>query len=247
MKKNLLICIAYHHSPDRLQYINEVLENIQENYKCSFDIIIDTNTDIVGIPFNFEGINIITHPDLSHPFNLTQTHRQHFKDNIDNYENFMYIEDDMKVPYENYLSYLEKFKFMYPKYVPSFVRIETKDGEKYVSDVIKQHQITGDNIIIIGSEIFFSFPFPENYFGCYIATQQSLKDRVDKNFTRLHDSRERAASFFVWEQDIKGLVEVAFVGDKWRVKENCYIYHLPNNYIESTMPNGKIKVNEIFI
>lgn len=248
MKKDLLICLAFHYNhpnDERFDYFWKVYENISKNYKGTVDIIIDTNSPYLYHSVKLENVTIFLHENMAHPFHLTMKHREHFAMEIDNYNTFYYSEEDMLLPYENYLSYHEKFKFMYPKYVPSFIRIEYKDGQEYVSDVIKQHN-SSDRIIING-RTFFAFPFPENYFACYIATRQSLFENMDKDFTRLHDSREKAASFFVWEKNKTGLVEIELKNGKYVVCENSYVYHLPNNYIDSTMPNAKIKVNEIFI
>lgn len=252
MKKDLLICIAYHCADnDRVKYLNKVLLNIYETYKCSFDIIIDSN-EWYPPELNGDNIKWQQHKNLSHPFHLTQMHRQHFKDNIDNYENFMYIEDDMKFPYENYLSYLEKFKFMYPKYIPSFIRIEYKDGQEYVSDVPVSQNITADKIISFGERRFFAIPFPFHYHAFWVMPQKELKESLTTDFTKLDDSRERAATYPMWELKKIGLVEIELTGNignlNYQVKQDCYSYHLPNNYALNTgdFPNGKLLVKDIF-
>lgn len=111
IKKDLLICIAYHHSEERLKYLKVLLDNFSNNYKCSFDVIIDTNESFF-VDWNFHFVQVYVNRDLIHPFHLAWQHRKHMKENIDNYENFLYIENDILLPYENYLNYLENFNLL---------------------------------------------------------------------------------------------------------------------------------------
>ena len=247
MKKDLLIAIAFHYAPERIKYLDAVLKNIYDNYKCTFDIIIDSNMwDIEELNGKMNNY-VFTHPNLLHPFHLTMCHRQHFVYQIERYDNFAYFEDDMLLPYENYLSYLEKFKFMYPKYVPSFIRLEFKEGEAYVSDVPVAQQIK--DVVIFEGRTFFALPFPFHYHGFWIMPQKELKESLTASFTKLDDSRERAATYPMWELKKRGLIEITDVSGKWQVAENCYSYHLPNNYALNTgdFPNGKLLVKDIFI
>lgn len=238
----LLVCIAAHYAPERIKYLEQVLSALIE-YKCDVDVIIDTND------FNFPLIDSASHkrfvhPNLAHPFHLTQMHRQHFKEQIENYDWFMYLEDDMLVPWDNFLSYTEKFEMLWPMFVPSFFRIEERGGEQYVSDVIQKHP---PQYIQLGDKFYFEFPFPQNYHAFWIASKQALKETITNKFTKLHDSRERAASYFNWELNKPALVEIELIHSKWQIKEDCFAYHLPNNYIDSDMLNGKILVKEVFI
>src|SRR6185503_19269888 len=168
-------------------------------------------------------------------------HRHHIKDNIDNYENFMYIENDILVPYENYLNYLENFKLLYPKYVPSFIRIEEKGGVEYVSDVLEKQNL---NVISIGDKVFTALPFPYNYHGFWIMPQKELRESINEDFIMLSDGREFNAMWVGWGLGKPALVEI----ENGQVSEKCYSYHLLNNYaLANGCKNGKIKAKEIFI
>lgn len=250
MKNSLLICIAFHYIPDRLQYLVSILNNFIDNYKVSLKIIIDTNVDYLDLSGSFSGssIEITPHTELEHPFHLTWMHRKHIKENIDNYDNFMYAEDDELIPFSNYISYIEKFKMMWPQYVPSFVRIEKKDGLDYISDVPIQQDIKSLGIIEIEGRKFVSFPFPLNYCGMWCMPQSSLKETIKDNFVRMDDGREFAASYTNWEIGKKPLIEVYEKNRKWFISPDCYLYHLPNNYaLSEGTPNGKIKIENVFI
>lgn len=247
--KDLLICIPFHQAFD-IKRTRILLDNIGAytfKYGCSVDIIIDTNeSPFVGITKN-SIVEIFEHKTLAHPFHLTSFHRQHFKDNIENYKNFMYIEDDMLLPYQNYLSYLEKFRFLWPGFVPSFVRIEKKDTIEYISDIPERHNLT-KNIIEINGRIFTSFKFPHNYHAFWIMPQKELRESMTEDFTTLSDFREKNASYPSWQLHKPPLVELEKIDGKYFIKKDCYSYHLPNNYaLSPDSPNAKLTPEEIFI
>ncbi len=178
-KGSLLICIAFHYAPERIKYLDKVLNELLTNYHGNIHIIIDTNTFDLE-PLNSNGrIQVFVHENLEHPFHLTWMHRKHIKHSIDAFDNFMYVEDDMLIPYENYLNYLENFKLLWPNYVPSFVRIEQKDGENFISDIPEQQEL---NKVEIGGKSFNEFKFPYNYHAFWIMPQKELKETMKDDF-----------------------------------------------------------------
>lgn len=250
MKKYLLVCIAHHYSLDRLAYLMYNVLHIISDYGNDVKIIIDTNSDyLLNTYFStHSNVEVFVHNDLLHPFHLTWWHRQHIKDNIDNYYNFMYVEDDIYLPFANYISYLEKFKMLWPTYVPSFIRVEKKDSIEYMSDVPEKHKIKESDIINIEGRKFISFRFPHNYHGFWIMPAQELKETIKNDFVKFTDGREFAASYTAWELGKKPLVEIYEKDGKYFISPSCYSYHLPNNYaLSKDSPNGKIKVEDIFI
>lgn len=241
MNKSLLICIAFHYVPERVKYLIQVINYIQAFYEVSFDIIVDTNIDKGHIA---PGIKFVIHSGLEHPFHLTSCHRQHMKDNINKYDNFMYIEDDILVPYENYLNYIENFKLLYPEFVPSFIRIEEKNGEEYVSDVLERRELYYTIAMGFSEKQFAALIFPQDYHGFWVMPQKELKESINENFLKVSDGREFNAMWVGWGLGKTALVEI----ENGQVSKKCYSYHLPNNYaLAEGIKNGKIKANEIFI
>ena len=96
-------------------------------------------------------ITIICH-DLTgiHPFYLTWKCRYFLKQQRNDYDIFMYIEDDILVPYKAvryWLQYNEKLIEM--NYNLGFVRIEVEDNKEYITDLPRQQlykTITLDDI-----------------------------------------------------------------------------------------------------
>lgn len=238
----LLVCISYHHTPERLKYLMEVLDNIKRNYPEQTDIIIDTNSSEDIPELSWYNVLRFSHPQLIHPFHLTCWHKIHIKRNIDNYDYFMYIEDDILLPWEAFKNYIENFPLLWAKnYVPSFVRIEEANGNQYVSDVVKKQTL---NIIEIGGKQFTHLNFPNDYHGFWIMPQKELKESMTTDFTKLSDNRESNAMFAGWGLGKTTLVQI----ENGLVSPLCYSYHLPSNYaLSKDSIQARFKPTEIFL
>lgn len=231
--KDLLVCVAHHHALDRLPYLRRVLDGLAE-YELSADIIIDTN--IAALDVKGENVTIVSHVSLEHPFFLAWCHRRHIKERIDDYRWFLYIEDDIHLPFENFAHYQRNFELLWPDYVPSFVRVEEFDGEEWALDVTQRQEC---------KEIQPDFcTLTQPYNGFWIMPQKALKETMRGDFARLSESREVAASYVMWELNKTPLVEL----DGKQISRKCFAYHLPNNYAPcKTSPHGKIRVADIFL
>jgi len=257
MKKDLLICITYHHNKERLQYLHSLLANFANTYECSLDVVIHTNSKELNLDDYPLPIKIIVHENLGHPFFLAWRHREYIKQNIDNYEVFYYTEDDILLPYENYLNYLDTFKLLFPLgFVPAMIRIEEKDGEQFVTDIIEPQKRekfiqffngksskTVEDIVKIKINEYIEIKPTSNYNGFWIMPGKELKETMLTNFDREHQSREHAASYVAWELQKPTMIQIK----DGEVSPLCYSYHLPNNYaISPESKNAKIKPKNIF-
>lgn len=237
----LLVCIAFHYNPDRIKYLSQIVYALLNEYTIPLKIVIDTNTKDLLDKEEFKSCQIIIHEKLDHPFHLTWMHRVHVKASLDYFNCFMYLEDDIYLPFKNFQNYLESFEILWPDHVPSFVRIEQKDNQDFISDIPERQQLK--RISINGKE-FNEFKFPYNYHAFWIMPQRELKETMKPDFARLSDGREFAAMYTGWELGKKALIEL----DNGIISKKCYSYHLPNNYaLSHATPNGKIKPEEIFI
>lgn len=270
MKKSLLVCIAFHYNPDRVQYLTKVLSSFINEYECTKHIIIDTNVESLPPECtlnNHPDIEVVSHTSMEHPFHTTWFHRGHMKRNIDNYENFFYLEDDMYVPYKNYLNYLDNFRLLWPNHVPSFVRIEEFNGDRYITDATERQHA---NPVQICGKWFCNLKNP--YHAFWIMPQKELKETLIEDFIRTSDSRVTAASYPMWELNKEPVVELQFEKlvasrelaasflmwglikkplvqmDRHSISELCYSFHLPNNYANCPDSiHGKIKPENIFL
>ena len=237
---SLLVCIVFHHSKVGEVHLNRILDAFQNEYKTPVSVIIDTNTQDIWY-LNRGNVKVVVHDNLEHPFHLTWMHRSHIKEAINDYDTFMYVEHDMYVPYINYLNYLDNFKILFPDYIPSFVRIEEKDGEKYCIDIIRGLQkklvvtkIRGKDFTVLGNM----------YHAFWIMPKQELLSTLSPDFVRVSEKREDASSYPRVDLNKVGMVEI----ENELISEKCFAYHLTNNYVEIPHTRfGKIKLKDIFL
>ncbi len=247
--KKFLVCIASHYNEDRGIYLKQVIGNLL-SYDIDIHIIIDTNT--IPEQDNYldwpdTRVEVCEHTNLEHPFYLTWCHRRHIKDNIDNYDYFAFFEDDMLLPYKNFLNYLENFEILWKSgRVPAMIRIEEFNGEQFVTDIIEPQTSIHVQIDFTHDPFrkYWDLKAPNNYNAFWIMPQQALKESLLSNFERLHESREHAASYVAWELQKPTMIQI----ENGVVSEKCYSYHLPSNYAKSPeSKHGKIKPQNIFL
>lgn len=242
--KKLLVCISHHSTPGRAQYLEEILKGLQL-YQMQVNIIIDTNVHTGK--YNEDGIKVLVHENMEHPFHLTWQHRAHMQANIDKYDWFMYIEDDMFVPWECFENYMNNFKLLWDSFVPSFVRIEQANGKQYITDAVNFERVYEQDIIRTNNKMFYTLKNP--YHAFWIMPKTELKETMIPNFVRVDQSREHAASYPMWELFRKPVVEI-YKGEsgQYYVNHKCYSYHLANNYaISNETPYAKIEAKKLFI
>ena len=229
----LLICIAFHYIPERIKYVESLIKRFSA-YPLDVTIIVDCNEHI-----KIEGAHVSVHNRLEHPYYLTWMHRKHIKNNVDNYDWFMYVEDDMDIPWENFQTYMENFSLLWPVYIPSFVRIEEFEGKQFITDMTERQSKVSINI---KEKEFLSLNSP--YHAFWIMPQKELKETLTKDFVRMTTYREMAASYPMWELQKKPMVMI----ENGQISPLCYSYHLTNNYAEfPSTPFAKIEINKLLI
>lgn len=133
--KDLLICIAFHYTDFTYPFVCNVLKNITNSYKCSYHIVVHTNQQSSAelLKCNFKDVETIVAENKG--YNLTWEHRAYIAKNMHNYENCMYLEDDIVVPYDTYIRYLENFWTLWPTAVPGLLRYEKVGENKFFNEL----------------------------------------------------------------------------------------------------------------
>lgn len=266
-KKKMLISIIYHHpglGSNRFRYLYTILENFMKNYTDYYCVVsVETNSresvsEIMNTFYNdilMFKIKIKIHKGLTHPYNLAKMHRKLFFKEINNYDYFMYIEDDMFIPYKNFQDYIQKYDIFQewnksshqkPQYIPGFVRVETMNNEWYNTDNSVIQVIKPNDVIKIADRNFIMINNP--YHAFWILSQETLKSAICNNpnrFIAVKDDmyiREKMASFPREELQYTQLVEL---DESYKIKNTCYAQHLGNNYVNSSGGFGSIKINDL--
>ena len=265
---NLLICIAHHYTKNTFPLLCNVLDTIILTYKCQYKIVIQTNTEesLSALKEQLKryasllkeqkcSIDVIIYTDLNHPYLLTWQHRQYILDHANEYDTFMYIEDDLVINYEQFTNYLDNFKHLWPNYVPSFLRYEVdpNNHKQYVPDYDRQIVIETNNVFKIHNKTFYRLK--NHYSACWICPKSILQEYLTSDFLfnaiKMPDGciRERAASFVNWYMGRDILVQT----EDGQCSNLSLIHHSSNNTRRANRPPeippefGTIPVESLFV
>jgi hypothetical protein len=228
--------ISFYFKTDRIIYINNIIDETN-TYEHTTDIFIHTNNinlkESIFNKYTNGCIKIIYH-DLSNinPFYLTWKCRALLKEQQNDYDVFMYIEDDILVPYKAikyWLEYNEKLIEM--KYNLGFVRIEVKNNIEYITDLCGEKMDT--NIILDGINYCVNNKNPYCAFWIY------NKNEFSKFLNSTYYDINKIPKYNIREKSSIGLHGL---GTNWYINtvipiinnklvEDCKIYHMPNNYV----------------
>jgi len=250
--------ITFFYIENRIQYINNII-NETNTYENRTDIYIHTNnkelTERAFTNYTNGSLNIIYH-DLSneHPYYLTWKCRDLLKAQRNDYDIFMYIEDDILVPYkaiQYWLRYNEKV--IEHGYNLGFVRIELgKDSIEYITDLLGEHL---DTVITLDNDEY-CVNNKNTYCGFWIYNKNEFNRFASSKFydpstISGYDIREQSAiGLHGKSNDWYKNTVIPIINNK--LIEDCKIYHMPNTYVNdsnslfATIPfNTAIKLNTV--
>lgn len=242
--------ISFFWIEERRRYVNQIIEETN-GYNYQTDIFIHTNnlsaSPDLFIPYSNGTFTIVPH-DLTgeNPFYLTWKSRVLMKNQRDDYDIFIYVEDDILIPkktieyWETYHENLVKNGFNL-----GFVRIETKDDEEYMTDIVGSGLSESINFDSLSYAINGNNP----YCAFWIYDKKEFNRFVDSiywdlnNIPDLYGIREKSAVGLhgLWNKWYKKTL-IPIIDNK--LIYDCRVYHLPNNYIDSDTGFGKLKFNE---
>lgn len=230
--------ITFFYNESRIAYINRII-NETNNYEIPTDIFIHTNNKELTIcifdEYTNGSINIITH-DLTnvHPFFLSWSYRDLMSSQKDDYDIFIYIEDDMLVPYNAIKYWLEyNERLIELNYNLGFVRIEVEDGIEYIVDL---PGVKLDTTIIL-QDIEFCVNNKNPYCAFWIYNKNEFARFVSSEYYDIrnithYNIREASAIGLhgiprYWYHD----TVIPIINHK--LTDHCKIYHMQNNYCAS--------------
>jgi hypothetical protein len=228
--------ISFYFLPNRIIYINNIIDETNK-YEYTTDIFIHTNNkDLIESTFNkyTNGCIKIIYHDLSntHPFYLTWKCRDLLQEQKNEYDIFIYIEDDILIPYKAikyWLEYNEKLIEM--NYNLGFVRIEVKNNIEYITDL---HGEKFDTIINLNDKNY-CVNNKNPYCAFWIYNKNEFNKFVNSKYYKI----DNILGYGPREQSAIGLhgtktnwyknTLIPIINNK--LIEDCKIYHMPNNYV----------------
>ena len=242
--------ISFYFLIDRVIYINNIIDETNK-YEYTTDIFIHTNNiDLHEDMFNnyTNGYIKIIYHDLSNinPFYLTWKCRELLEQQRDKYDIFMYIEDDILVPYKA-IKYWLKYNqtLLESNYNLGFVRIEIDNGIEYITDLYGE--ILDTFIVLNEKKYCVNNKYP--YCAFWIYNKNEFNNFINSKYYNINN----ISGYNIREKSAIGLhginthyyknTLIPIVNNK--LIEECKIYHMPNNYVTNKNTLfAKIKFDE---
>ena len=264
---SLAVHISFFYTPskvsphERVTYIERIIRETN-TYPCSADIYIHTNHISDEDNYKVEQkeideykngkIKVVVHKLLpgENPFFLTWKCRDLLKKQREQYEMFMYIEDDILVPSKTIQYWINYHKKLIKEnYNLGFLRVEsrTPDDHDYMTDIrsrltsgikFKYEKENKEEIYVINNH--------NPYCAFWIYDKEEFSRFVDSKFY----NPKTMVEYHTREQSAIGLNSMSIGWYKNTIiplkpdgtmVEECKIYHMPNNYARACI----IKFNDV--
>jgi len=231
--------ISFFFLEHRLPFVKNIITE-SNNYEIETDVFIHTNKKDLSNELFGEYTNGVLHViyhDLTgiNPFYLTWKCRELLKQQRDEYDIFMYVEDDILVPFkaiQYWLKYNEDLLQL--NYNLGFVRIEVgSNDEEYITDLYGYSEQL-DTYIQIGTQQY-CINNKNPYCAFWIYNKKEFNKFVESH----HYDIANISGYHIRESSAIGLhgtINNWYKNTVIPIKDNkliedCRIYHLPNNYV----------------
>jgi len=230
----LLVAIT-NYGNSQENYLRRIIE---EYYNMSFDvdIIIDTTYEI---EFENKYNNIIKqyiYPESIGQY-LVFEHRKHMKKNCNDYDFFIYVENDHLITEENINEWIKITNNLPENYVTGFIQYEESDIGKF--DYLPGYNpacnqvITERNIELNGKKYFTIHNMHQ---GCWMLTKNQLSKIVnEEKFCDKTCESDKYQGYGVLENGASNIFYLFGFNRKVLPYENLeklLIHHLPNKYLK---------------
>lgn len=224
----VLISIATYGTKN-LKYLNQVIDEYRSYKKYDIDIIIHGT-----VPIDRNDVKFITH---SNPKNTVYFHRNDFVDNQNNYDLFIFTEDDILIKEETIDIYLKYNNLLPINYCLGFLRFEnTIERIKYLIDLwinVPGHNFIKDFELNINNQSYFSVTNVHQ--SCYVLTKEKLQFIINERKYAISDLQytsnilESASSSIFSDWTPSGVFNKVIPISIQDISK-CFIEHLPGNH-----------------
>lgn len=249
--------IAFYFNEDRIIYLLKIINEIKK-YKYETDIYIHTNKNFqINNMINYDNkLKIILH-DLSNinPKKLTWLAKTFMKKFVNNYDIFIYSEDDILIYNESFNYWLNYKDICFQNnYNLGFLRIEYLDiNNIYLTDISSSFDNPQFKFI---NNIKFLVNDKNTYYACWIYDKNIMKKFINSEYfkkqklnlkNKTYDIRaSQGIGYHAKNMDYFKETLIPLNGIN-QINNNCYIHHLPNNYIKKDSKYGKLLIKDLLI
>lgn len=223
-KPRVLVAIANHGTKNR-HFLDRLLAEYRSMQGYALDIVVlsnvpkDLGPDVevrVGLP-------------TADPWSLPFGHKELFAARVDDYDLFIYTEDDTLITEKNIEAFEEETSKLPKSYIAGFMRYEVSpDGRKYYSSMHSHYHWDMRSVVNYGDSVFVRYT--NEHSACFILTQEQLKRAITSGGFMLpprkgrYDMLVTAATDPYTQCGMKKLICIS------RFDDFC-LHHLPNIYL----------------
>ena len=205
----------------------EYLKKLIQEYKsmpCDTDIIILSN-----VPKKLEGnVEVVVGFPTKDPWSLPFGHKRIFAERIDNYDLFVYSEDDILITWKNIESFLMLSEVLPDGDIAGFMRYEMDStGKRWYPDFLGPYHWLPNSIKKVDKYTFAAFS--NIHSACYVLTQNQLKRVISSGGYLVEPHKGRydllcsAATDPYTQCGLRKLICISHISD-------FVVHHLPNRY-----------------
>jgi 2-polyprenyl-3-methyl-5-hydroxy-6-metoxy-1,4-benzoquinol methylase len=185
---------------------------------------------LTNIPKNLgEGVEVIVQPPTREPWAFPFPHKQIMADHTDDYDLFIYSEDDTLITERNINAFLAAVEVLREDEIAGFLRTERgADGETHFSTVHYHFHWDPASVVSRGGQTFAFFT--NEHSACYILTRNQLKRAIQSGgflvqpHQETYDLLVSAATDPYTQCGFKKLINISRI-------EDFILPHLPNKYV----------------
>ena len=220
----ILVAIA-NYGTKNARYLERVLDEYRSMTRFPFDIVVLSN-----IPKDLgPDIEVIVGLPTKDPWSLPFGHKALFAERMQQYDLFIYSEDDTLITERNIDAFIKMTKILPEKYIAGFLRYEISEtGRKYYNDFHNRFHWDPNSVIKIGDNIFAYHT--NEHSACFMLTQSQLQKAINSGGFLLpprngrYGTPETAATDPYTQCGLKKLICISHLND-------FCVHHLPNLYI----------------
>lgn len=247
--------IVFYYDEKRIIYLLKIINEIKK-YKYKTDIYIHTN-------INFQLNNIIKYVgkleliihDLKNinPKKLTWLAKTFMNKFINKYDIFIYSEDDILIYNEAFNYWLEFKDICFKnKYNLGFLRIEYLNIKNlYLTDISSSFEEPEFKYI---NNIKFLVNHKNPYYACWIYDKDIMKKFINSvyfnkqiiEFKKIKYQIRESQGIGYHARDMDYFKKTLIPVNEFNlINNNCFIHHLPNNYINNPSKYGKLLIKDL--
>jgi len=260
MNKKQVILVIANYGNKQIPYLKTILQEYNNFKKYKIKVIL-LNTELIK-NLNYSNLNIKQEIyDLSLGYWLAHKHRKFISENKDNFDIFIYSENDFLITEANLDTFVKHSKNLKnTKYVPGFLRYELKknDNTKYLLDCHPNHAVNRIPLYsiikypvgLLPTHIALNFHLNpiirqlnitinnKKYFevqnlhqGCYILTKEQLKIVLDSG-NYFNKSKNYVGARESAASNVYAYCNIVKVINQGDLESNL-IHHLADKYADS--------------